>query len=176
MAALPSNMTQNLLTDNTQINEFYEPYGNYPGNRVPINRTILAIKIQIGTYDLPTVLTSFWSIKSFCLGSKTNSAALYTTWLVKLGSSSVAIKYRFATISSVKSFWLSKSFRQDCFSQHKWLCPGESMTLRPVKLETPKYCFLLFSRKPKSTWKLTLLTLNVKKRSQTNGLENVTFK
>jgi len=83
---------------------FYEPYGNYPGNRVPINRTILAIKIQIGTYDLPTVLTSFWSIKSFCLGSKTNSAALYTTWLVKLGSSSVAIKYRFATISSVKSF------------------------------------------------------------------------
>jgi len=49
MATLLSNMTQNLSRDNTQINEVYEPYGNYPGNRVLINRPILAIKIQIGT-------------------------------------------------------------------------------------------------------------------------------
>jgi len=62
-------MTQNLSRDITQINEVYESYGNHPGNRVPINRPILAIKIQIGTYDLPTVLTSFRSIKT--LGSET---------------------------------------------------------------------------------------------------------
>jgi len=49
MATLLSNMTQNLSKDTNQINEVYEPYGNYPGNRVPIKRTILAIKIQIGT-------------------------------------------------------------------------------------------------------------------------------
>jgi len=49
------------------------------------------------------------------------------------------------------------------------------MTLRTVKLETPEYSFLPFSRKPKPTQKLTLLTLNLKTRAQTNGLKNVTF-
>jgi len=38
--------------------------GITPGNRVPINRPILTIEFQIGTHDLPTVLTSFWSSKT----------------------------------------------------------------------------------------------------------------
>jgi len=38
--------------------------GINPGNRVPINRPIFAIEFQIGTYDLPTVLVSFWNIKT----------------------------------------------------------------------------------------------------------------
>jgi len=31
--------------------------------KICINWPILAVGFQIGTYDLPTVLTSFWSIK-----------------------------------------------------------------------------------------------------------------
>jgi len=81
----------------------YEPYGNYPGNRVPINRKILAIRIQIGTYDLPTVLLSFWSIKTlkvFALEVKPTLPPCTPPGRLSCGTLAV----RHATRSTIKSF------------------------------------------------------------------------
>jgi len=77
-----------------RLMRFYEPYGNHPGNRVPINRPILAIRFQIGTYDLLTVLVSFWSIKTlkvFALEVKLTLPPC-SPWPVKLWNPSSAIR------------------------------------------------------------------------------------